>query len=308
VKLLAPHLTAGNVGELLTAARHKSKREVEHMVAALRPLPPVPPSIRKLPVKDHRRLVAPDKCRESPRLPMPAERGPELDCVPAAVMPSAVAHATSVKPSAKVTPLAPERYRLQVTISTQTHAKLRRAQDLLRHSIPNGDPAAILDRALTLLVENLEKTRAAATTRPQRVRPTAPRSRHVPATVKRQVWVRDQGQCAFFGANGRCTERGFLELHHVVPFAEGGPTTAENLQLRCRAHNVYEAERVFGPFLLRERVSAYSCARSGPSSPLSPQANLQTSVAIRRAQESVGPAQLAIRRARGHRVEIGSRA
>jgi hypothetical protein len=32
----------------------------------------------------------------------------------------------------------------------------------------------------------------------------------------------------------------------VVPFARGGPTTADNLELRCRAHNAYDAEREFG--------------------------------------------------------------
>jgi hypothetical protein len=42
-----------------------------------------------------------------------------------------------------VTPLAPERYKVQFTVSRATHEKLRRVQDLLRHSIPNGDPAAI---------------------------------------------------------------------------------------------------------------------------------------------------------------------
>ena len=45
---------------------------------------------------------------------------------------------------------------------------------------------------------------------------------------------------------GRCSERGFLECHHVIPFADGGPTRTENLELRCRAHNAYEAEQWFG--------------------------------------------------------------
>jgi hypothetical protein len=36
---------------------------------------------------------------------------------------------------------------------------------------------------------------------------------------------------------------GFLELHHAVPFAMGGATTVETLELRCRAHNAYEAGR-----------------------------------------------------------------
>jgi hypothetical protein len=42
----------------------------------------------------------------------------------------------------------------------------------------------------------------------------------------------------------------------VVPFADGGPTTVENLQLRCRAHNQYEARDYFGPMLFRERPNS----------------------------------------------------
>jgi hypothetical protein len=49
VGLLTTHLTSNNHDELLEAARHKSKREVEQQVAALRPLPPVPSVLRKLP-------------------------------------------------------------------------------------------------------------------------------------------------------------------------------------------------------------------------------------------------------------------
>ena len=50
VGLLAAHLTQENHVALLAAARHKSKRDVERMVAGLRPLPSVPSSVRKLPV------------------------------------------------------------------------------------------------------------------------------------------------------------------------------------------------------------------------------------------------------------------
>jgi hypothetical protein len=63
------------------------------------------------------------------------------------------------------------------------------------------------------------------------------------------------------GSAGRCTERGFLEFHHVVPFADHGPTTAENLQLRCRAHNVYEVEQ-FGELFVREEQGRYSPFRN----------------------------------------------
>jgi len=71
-------------------------------------------------------------------------------------------------------------------------------------------------------------------------------SRHIPAAVKREVWKRDSGRCAFVGTLGRCTEEAFLEFHHVIPFAEGGAATTTNIELRCRAHNAYEAQQHFG--------------------------------------------------------------
>ena len=155
-----------------------------------------------------------------------------------------------------VTPLAPERYKVQMTIGRDTHDKLRKVQDLLRHVVPDGDPAVILDRALTLLLQDLERRKFAKAERPRSLSRSKAQSRQVPAAVKREVWARDKGQCSFVGTDGRCSERGFLEFHHVIPFADGGPTTADNLELRCRAHNAYEAMKYFG-WLLRERRGGY---------------------------------------------------
>ena len=61
---------------------------------------------------------------------------------------------------------------------------------------------------------------------------------------------RDGGQCAFVAKNGRrCTERSYIEFHHAnEPYALGGEATVENISLRCRAHNVYESELIFGPY------------------------------------------------------------
>jgi hypothetical protein len=78
------------------------------------------------------------------------------------------------------------------------------------------------------------------------------------------VWTRDDGRCAFVGADGRCRETGWIEIHHVVPFARGGPTTAENLELR-RAHNAYEAEREFGS-RVPSAVGSATTTLSGQSS------------------------------------------
>jgi hypothetical protein len=158
-------------------------------------------------------------------------------------------------------PLAPDRYRVQFTVSKATYDKLRHIQDLLCREIRNGDPAVIFDRALDLLVKDVEKRKLAATNRPRRTRGTREGSRAIPADVKRAVRRRDGGRCAFEGKRGRCTERRFLEWHHVQPFEHQGPATVENISLRCRAHNVYESEQVFGrfdPSIVRESVETYA--------------------------------------------------
>jgi 5-methylcytosine-specific restriction endonuclease McrA len=122
-----------------------------------------------------------------------------------------------------------------MTLGAPTVEKLRRAQDLLRHAIPDGDPAAIVDRALTLLLDRVARTKLAATDRPRSTRPAShARSRHVPAAVRRAVWARDGGRCTFVGTEGRCGETGFDELHRLEPYALGGATTAEGMALRCR--------------------------------------------------------------------------
>lgn len=136
---------------------------------------------------------------------------------------------------------------MQVTIDEAAHDDLRRLQDLLRREIPDGDPAAIVARALRLLRQATEKKAFSATTKPRPPGASKPGSRDIPAHVERAVWQRDEGQCAFEGATARCSERSFLEFHHVRPWVVGGPPSAENIALRCRAHNAYEAAAYFGP-------------------------------------------------------------
>jgi hypothetical protein len=115
--------------------------------------------------------------------------------------------------------------------------------------VPDGDPAAIVDRALTLLLADLARKKGAVTRKPAKnKRQTADGSRHAPSDVMRAVWARDGGQCAHRAPSGRrCTARAFLEYHHLEPFAVGGATTVANIQLRCRAHNAYEAVVFYGP-------------------------------------------------------------
>ena len=144
---------------------------------------------------------------------------------------------------------------MQFTAGAEVLAKLREAQALLKHQIPDGDLEQIFDRALEALLTKLRKQKLAATDRPRGAQhgesgappKSLPSSRHIPAAVRRAVWARDGGQCAFVSTDGRrCAEEAFLEFHHVVPYAHGGPSTTDNIELRCRAHNRYEAECRFG--------------------------------------------------------------
>jgi 5-methylcytosine-specific restriction endonuclease McrA len=219
IRLLAPYLTAENYEEVMVAARHRSKRQIEELIAKLNPRQAEATLVRRL-------------------------------------------------RSATTTPLSPELYLLQVTLTRETHDKLRRAQALARHTVPLGDVGAILDRALTLLIEHIERQRfaAVASPRPRSMKATAA-GRHIPAAVRRAVWERDEGSCAFVGSAGRCGETAFLEFHHVDPYAAGGAATVDNIQLRCRAHNQYEARVFFGDMLAREPRAPWNPATALPSTP-----------------------------------------
>ena len=273
--LLGPHLRPESHVELLAQAAGRSKREVEALVARLAPQPDVATSVRKLPAsrpdepsqqgaEGFRHAVAARDVGDSvPSVPPSPDLGGLLLPNPAALTPA------SALPSPRrpvIATLAPERYRIQFTISAETHDKLRLVQDLLRREIPDGDPARIFDRALTLLLQDTARSKVGAASRP-RPGVSRPRSRHIPAGMKRQVWVRDRGQCAFVARSGRrCTERSFLEFHHLEPYGMGGETVTRNISLRCRSHNLYEAELVFGSDVVNARRSAArDRTRSGPS-------------------------------------------
>jgi hypothetical protein len=252
VRMLGRHLTADNVEDVLARARRRSKREVEVLVAHLSPRPEIPATVRKLP--------APVEVQPKP----PSADVPAPEPFTAAVL-------RPPAPPPVVRPVAPERFRIQVTVGPEAHDALRRLQDLLRREIPTGDPAAIVERALALLLHDVERRKLAATSKPRATRsgtgtPPRPAGRSIPAGVRRAVWRRDGGRCAFVSASGdRCPERALLEIHHRHPYALGGPATLENLSLRCRRHNAYESELVFGARSGTTAAGAVATVRRSPA-------------------------------------------
>src|SRR6187399_972635 len=246
---LKAHLTSENHEHVLSAAKHKTIREIEELVARLAPQPDVPSTLRALPT---RTTAAP--APTSP-VPTPATASPVPTAAPTA--PSESPPMPVPRRSPDPAPVSPGRYKLQVTLGENARNKLKQLQDLLAHQVPNGDPAAIVERALDALLAQVHKRKTGITGKPraQRAKPrstatvtaTAQRTRYIELAERREVWTRDEGRCGFVGEDGhRCNETRGLQFGHMHPWAKGGPDTAINLGLRYQGHNAWEADRDYG--------------------------------------------------------------
>jgi hypothetical protein len=150
---------------------------------------------------------------------------------------------------------------IKFTMSEEAHELLEYARDLLGRSV---DVPGVIELGLAALVAKLEKQKFAATDKPRKGagKPSA-NPRYVPVRVRREVRMRDGGQCTFTTADGkRCPARSHLQFDHVLEVARGGDATTANLRLRCRAHNQYTAEQAFGAeFMANKREQARNASR-----------------------------------------------
>ena len=242
LRLLARHLNAENHREILARAAGKSKREIEDLVARLAPKPPVPSDMRKLPSR------APSQTRQL-------------------ALASAPASARQVE--RPIAPLSEDTYKVQFTASRGLRDKLCHAQDLLRHRLPSGDLARIVELAVDFLIEKVKKERFAVGCKP---RPdsitkmaTSCCGRPIAASVRREVYLRDQARCTFVDENGnRCGETGMLEYDHIDGWARTHSHDPKRIRLRCRAHNQHAAEKMYGrEFMERARTSRKNRIRPG---------------------------------------------
>jgi 5-methylcytosine-specific restriction endonuclease McrA len=242
VVLLRDHLTDENHAELIDQACGKTKLQVQEMLAARVPKPDVPTAIHPLP----------EKGTASPQAPL----------APVVAKDARQPAAPTEERRASTEPLSPGRYKVELTISAELKEKIARATDLMRHRNPSGDLVVVLERAVDLLIAQLEKERFGKTTKPRTSAaaktessssgPTAPkakgaRSGYISSAVRREVYERDRGQCTFVDELGRrCSSGAFLELDHRLARALGGSDDAENIRLLCRFHNALHAQRTFG--------------------------------------------------------------
>jgi 5-methylcytosine-specific restriction endonuclease McrA len=277
LRVLRDHLTSENHRDLLANASGKSKKEVEALVAALAPRPDVATLMRKLPEARRRALPAQSGARSLPLAddsqsatvsnaqPSPCrERVSSRVPEPVGSAPPAVRHPTGTR---ALEPLSSSRYLLRLSISHELKQKLERARDLMSHANASGELPVVIEKALALLLEKLEKQRFArsqrsfdpnvSTTTEAVVRraPAAQRApakrgarrEHIPNEIRRAVAMRDDCQCTYVDDEGRrCPSRAFLQLHHQQAYAFGGASTLENLRLLCGPHNRLLAEQDFG--------------------------------------------------------------
>jgi hypothetical protein len=127
-------------------------------------------------------------------------------------------------------------------------------QTLMQSYCEKEDPVRKAERAMTQAMKRAVKRAATrslnqmATSEmtgevdqslPASLESSAPsRSRYRISLIEHEVNLRDEGRCTHIEKTGeRCEERRWLEKHHLIPFAEGGEHSAENLVTLCSAHH-----------------------------------------------------------------------
>jgi 5-methylcytosine-specific restriction endonuclease McrA len=225
LRQLGAYLTEGNVDAILDDAKGKTRSQLDEMIAR--------------------------------RFPRP--NAPTVEIPVVASMTTATAGATPPPPpalagKARIESLSATGVLVQMTMTAEGYADLKRAKELLGHCIPDGDTVKVIERALRTLVEALEKGRRAKTSRPQESgRPSKPG--HIPAATRREVFARDGEQCTYVDSEGRrCECRTRLELDHIQPRALGGGDGAATLRTRCRPHKLHAAEEIFGKAYVAARI------------------------------------------------------
>ncbi|MFA6003163.1 MAG: HNH endonuclease signature motif containing protein [Elusimicrobiota bacterium] len=217
---LHPHLTYDNSTDLLDRAAGASKQDVMALVAALQTQP------------------APDQ---------------DLIITVPAPIPRSAAGPEAPPASAAPQVIPPPLHRFHFTGDDELLSMVARLRGLLKHKHPEGRLEDIFKEAARTLLKAMElKLHPAVVRRSQAgTVPKASRkgSRIVPRKIKREVWTRDDGRCAYVAPDGRrCESREALEYDHIIPWADGGRSdTSDNIRLLCRAHNQRLSRRRFGP-------------------------------------------------------------
>ncbi len=282
IALLGQILTEENVDDLLARASFRTKADVDHLVASVQARTAPRAGVRRLPEREPAVTSAPLPLAPVEARPEAVDQAAETPPQPpASIVDRAAASGLPSPQSACGTPKRPPERRavtesqwsLRVTIDRGCNEDLETLKSLLAHKIPDGDLATVLHEAIRCGIEKHGKRKGAIAParKANRALPSADSTKAtatIPAEVRREVWRRDGGRCAFVAADGRrCDSRWKLEIDHIQPAALGGSSRVDELRLACRAHNLLYAERAFG----REHMDRFR-REWGESRPFSPDA------------------------------------
>lgn len=238
--LLRKHFTDENVDDLATEVAGLSESKILELLARRAPRPAVPDRISAMP-------------EAQAQVPLPSTP-----------LPTARPQSRS-----RTEPLSPAAYLVQLTVSAETHAKLVEARNLLSHSVPDGNLAAVVDRALDVLLDRLRRDRLGTGARSRAEVKSDPGA--VSRADRRAVFERDGGQCTYRSEDGeRCPARSLLQTDHVVARALGGCGDPSNLQLLCGPHNRLKAQQELGAARMEAKRARRTRKARGPvvASPL----------------------------------------
>ncbi len=272
-----------------------SAREAREVVAALQPraAPPLRAVVTSLHTQQLE-LVRP-QAAALPPMANPVEPSPSAPSTPALTLALSAAPTTGEDSNVvllwrfptsgiafgggdEIVPLTANVRRVHFNVDKHVVRKLKAAREGLSHSIRGATMEQVLEAALDLLLEKQARARALVK-RPRAVRPTptststptateppphrrsGPRAA-IPATVRRAVWEGDAGRRSWpLDGGGCCGSTHRLELDHLIPWAEWGPDTVENLRVVCGRHNALAARGAFG----EPQMSRYAGRRTGGS-------------------------------------------
>lgn len=156
----------------------------------------------------------------------------------------------------KVRPIDEGHVEIKITIQRSTLEKLKRVESLEARKQRNIKLADVLDSALEVYLEKKDPVRKAQRmskklwharvgskneTRQNELSTKsndAPKRIPLTAEQKHAVFLRDKGVCTHKDVKGRiCSSDKFIEIHHIVPVANGGTNERSNLTTLCSFHH-----------------------------------------------------------------------
>jgi len=258
---MAPVLEeASDPAALLQSIDGRSPREVESIVAGVRPVEKPAERVKPVAVK---KSSAPSAevgmfCGSSasqagggsttevaPGVSAPASRVAGRDRPRGADSGRSAPEARTSAPATTPEPTVESRMALSFTLTAEDHAAFERARAKLSRTKPQ---AMSMEDALNALV-HFYLDHDGPKPRRKNAEPAKPQNptRHIPRATRDQVFDRDGHRCTYVAPDGtRCTATHDLQVDHVRPFALGGTHEPDNLRVLCGAHNRRRAEQTFG--------------------------------------------------------------